>query len=231
MSGGGDDGCGRYHWILANSLGPDRRQSLWHIAAHERSPTRCSAPRTSRFSRPGRTGSSNCGHRRPRPIGEAIAKVAIPATRAAWRRRRSARRRCKRSPPGPTGAVKLWDIGSKKDVADIQRSRPRRRRGRARSAAQIAARVPAEVRVWRGSDGKPSTHLLGHQLAFDAAGTTCSPGSSAARRTCGTRSPGLDLQAFVGQGAVRAVIPMPTSALISAHRCDMWGGPALPPPL
>src|SRR5262249_9546800 len=87
-----------------------------------------------------------------------------------------------------------------------------------RFAAQVAAASGPEVRVWRGSDGKLE-RAFRHptavtSLAFDAAGTSLLAGTEGGTTHVWDPKSGLELQAFVGQGAVRAVIPMPTSALI-----------------
>jgi WD40 repeat protein len=87
-----------------------------------------------------------------------------------------------------------------------------------RFATQVAAAAGPEVRVWRGGDARLE-HTFRHpsavtSLAFDAAGTTLLAGTDGGTTHVWDLKSGLELQAFVGEGPVRAVLAMPTSALL-----------------
>jgi WD40 repeat protein len=200
---------------------PTAGKPLWHVAAHEGS-TNATAlhPGTPQILSAGADGLLKLwAPPAPGRPGEGIAKVVIPAHPGGVAAAAFAASPTQAISAGADGAVELWDLSAKKEVRTYGTfSTAATALAVGRSGSLLAASAGPEVRVWRAGDAKlehtfrhPSTVL---SLAFDASGTTLFAGTEGGTSHIWDLKSGLELQAFVGEGAVRAVLPVPTSALV-----------------
>lgn len=213
LAGGTADG---QLWVWDPIVG----KPLWHVAAHEKS-TNATAihPGTPQILSAGADGLIKVwAPPAPGRSAEAIAKIVIQAHAGGVAAVAFAASPMQAISAGADGAVKLWDLAAKKEMRTYGTfSTAATALTVSRFAAQVAAAAGPEVRVWRGGDGKLD-HTFRHpsgvtSLAFDASGTTLLAGTDGGTTHVWDLKSGIELQAFVGKGAVRAVLPMPTSAL------------------
>jgi WD40 repeat protein len=214
LAGGTGDG---QLWVWDPTVG----KALWHVAAHEGSTNAVALhPGTPNILSAGADGLIKLWV--PPPPGrtaEATARIAIPAHPGGVAAATFGASANQAISAGADGSVKLWDLGAKKELRTYGTfSAAATALAVGRYAAQVAAAAGPEVRLWRGGDGKlvqtfqhPSSVT---SLAFDAAGTTLLAGTERGTTHVWDLKSGLELQAFVGDAAVRSVLPMPTSALI-----------------
>jgi WD40 repeat protein len=214
LAGGTADG---QLWVWDPMVG----KSLWHVAAHDGGTNAVALhPGTPQILSAGADGLLKLwAPPASGRAGEGTAKVSIPVHPGGVAAAGFGASPMQAITAGADGAVKAWDLNAKKELRTYGTfSTAATTLAVGRFAAQIAAAAGPEVRIWRGSDGKLE-HTFRHpsavtSLAFDSAGTTLLAGTEGGTSHVWDLKSGLELQAFVGEAAVRAVIPMPTSALL-----------------